>query len=153
MFSRRAFAGIIAGGGAVAAPTNSKACSSDGLVPEVSSVVEGGRARLGPERTVVRTAGFRVAGDGGGGLYRRVASEPRHLGKFRSADGGWWELAEPVVHTGLLGRRREVRLVRLYAEDAAGLVSALTPARTAPSPSPGRPPTRGLVDGRPGGAE
>ncbi|MFF5039499.1 hypothetical protein [Streptomyces nigra] len=63
------------------------------------------------------------------------------------------ELAEPVVHTGLLGRRREVWLVRLYAEDAAGLVSAVKPVRSAPSPSPGRPPSPGLVEGRPGGAE
>jgi len=52
------------------------------------------------------------------------------------------ELAEPVEHAGLLGRRREVRVVRLHADDAAGLVSALsalTRARSAPSPSPGPP--------------
>ncbi|MFE5188172.1 hypothetical protein [Streptomyces sp. NPDC056628] len=48
------------------------------------------------------------------------------------------ELAEPVVHAGLLGRRREVRVVRFHAEDADGLVTALTRARNAPPPSPVR---------------
>ncbi|MDI9834464.1 hypothetical protein QMY38_25040 [Streptomyces sp. KAU_LT] len=60
------------------------------------------------------------------------------------------ELAEPVVHAPLLGRRgrdvRVVRVVRFHADDAAGLVAdlnglvglgGLTPARSAPSPSPG----------------
>ncbi|MFH9659749.1 hypothetical protein ACH4NF_05030 [Streptomyces sp. NPDC017248] len=37
------------------------------------------------------------------------------------------ELAEPVVHTTVLGRRRRVRVVRLYADDTAGLVRALAP--------------------------
>ncbi|QTD98211.1 hypothetical protein [Streptomyces cyanogenus] len=37
------------------------------------------------------------------------------------------ELAEPVVHTNLLGRGRQVGVVRLYADDTDGLVRALTP--------------------------
>ncbi|MFF5531335.1 hypothetical protein ACFY71_02480 [Streptomyces cinerochromogenes] len=37
------------------------------------------------------------------------------------------ELAEPVVHTSLLGRRRRVGTVRLYADDPGALVQALTP--------------------------
>ena len=41
----------------------------------------------------VRTAGYVLAGDLGGGLYKRVASEPSHAGKVQSADGAWWELA------------------------------------------------------------
>ena len=40
----------------------------------------------------VRTAGYGSAGDGGGALYRRVASEPTHNLKVQSADGAWWEL-------------------------------------------------------------
>ncbi|MFF9677325.1 hypothetical protein ACF1GS_37495 [Streptomyces eurythermus] len=36
------------------------------------------------------------------------------------------ELAEPVVHTSLLGRRRPVRVIRLYADDPGALVQALT---------------------------
>ncbi|MBL1104648.1 hypothetical protein JK361_08580 [Streptomyces sp. 5-8] len=37
------------------------------------------------------------------------------------------ELAEPVVHTSVLGRRRRVSVVRLYADDSGSLVRALTP--------------------------
>lgn len=36
------------------------------------------------------------------------------------------ELTAPVEHVTLLGRRRPVRVVRLHAEDAGALVSALT---------------------------
>lgn len=44
------------------------------------------------------------------------------------------ELTEPVVHFTFLGRRRDVRLVRLHADEAADLVQAVKRARTAPSP-------------------
>ncbi|MFJ7072888.1 hypothetical protein [Streptomyces sp. NPDC098781] len=44
------------------------------------------------------------------------------------------ELTEPVVHFTVLGRRRDVRLVRLHADEAADLVHAIKQARTAPSP-------------------
>ncbi|OLZ69379.1 hypothetical protein AV521_17780 [Streptomyces sp. IMTB 2501] len=36
------------------------------------------------------------------------------------------ELAEPVVHLTLLGRRKDVSVVRLHADDPGGLVQALT---------------------------
>ncbi|OIK02379.1 hypothetical protein BIV25_01870 [Streptomyces sp. MUSC 14] len=36
------------------------------------------------------------------------------------------ELTEPVTHTTLLGRRRDVTVVRLHADDPGGLVRALT---------------------------
>lgn len=36
------------------------------------------------------------------------------------------ELTEPVTHLSLLGRRRDVRVVRLHADDPGGLVQALT---------------------------
>lgn len=39
----------------------------------------------------VETAGYSSVGDGGGALYKRVAAEPTHIGKFQSADGAWWE--------------------------------------------------------------
>jgi hypothetical protein len=42
----------------------------------------------------VRTAGYTTEGDGGGALYKRVASEPSHIGKIQSSDGTWFELAE-----------------------------------------------------------
>lgn len=55
------------------------------------------------------------------------------------------ELAEPVAHLTLLGRRRDVRLVRFHADDADRLVEAikavqaLRQARTAPSSFPDGP--------------
>ncbi|WP_420037867.1 hypothetical protein ACN2WE_12695 [Streptomyces sp. cg28] len=57
------------------------------------------------------------------------------------------ELDEPVRHFSFFGRAREVRVVRLYAEDtdalhralADALGDALTPARKGPSPVPGPP--------------
>jgi len=51
----------------------------------------------------IRTQGYAEIGDGGGALYRRAASEPAHAGKFQSADGAWWELAERVVTPIMLG--------------------------------------------------
>ena len=45
----------------------------------------------------VRAAGYASAGDGGGALYKRVLTEPSHAGKFQSADGSWWELAETEI--------------------------------------------------------
>ncbi|WP_428955029.1 hypothetical protein [Streptomyces sp. cg35] len=53
------------------------------------------------------------------------------------------ELTEPVRHFTFLGRPKDVRLVRLHAEEpdllAGALRAALTRERTAPSPAPGRP--------------
>ncbi|MET9828804.1 hypothetical protein ABZ078_05760 [Streptomyces sp. NPDC006385] len=81
----------------------------------------------------------------------RVRREPRTI--HRRAEGELdvvigaqtsvtLELTEPVAHVTFLGRRREVRLVRLHADDADGLVravQALRQARTAPS-APADPP-------------
>ncbi|MFE7587319.1 hypothetical protein ACFU5Y_37835 [Streptomyces gardneri] len=50
------------------------------------------------------------------------------------------ELTEPVDAPRLLGAPRPVRVVRVHADDPKALADALTRARTAPSPSPGRPP-------------
>ncbi|MFJ9746199.1 hypothetical protein [Streptomyces chartreusis] len=46
------------------------------------------------------------------------------------------ELIEPVAHFTFLGRRQDIRLVRFHADDADGLVKAITQARSAPSPIP-----------------
>ncbi|MET9967748.1 hypothetical protein ABZZ80_17900 [Streptomyces sp. NPDC006356] len=52
------------------------------------------------------------------------------------------ELTEPVAHFTFLGRRRDVRLVRLHADDADSLVKAVTQARSTRSPLPDLPATR-----------
>jgi hypothetical protein len=51
----------------------------------------------------IRTLGYTSAGDGGGGLYKRVVAEPSHAGKIQSDDGAWWELAEDRVSIKQLG--------------------------------------------------
>ncbi len=51
----------------------------------------------------IRTSGYAVPGDGGAALYKRVASEPAHIGKVQSADGAWWELAETKPNAAMLG--------------------------------------------------
>ncbi|MGW4907720.1 hypothetical protein [Streptomyces sp. NPDC004270] len=63
------------------------------------------------------------------------------------------ELAAPLAHFTLLGRRREVSVVRFHADDATGLVRQLTRARTAPSPSPDRPGSAAPAAARPAEAE
>lgn len=47
-------------------------------------------------QTHFRVAGYYAAGDGGGGLYRIVATEPAHAGKIDLAGAYWGEL----VHNG-----------------------------------------------------
>ena len=59
------------------------------------------------------------------------------------------ELAAPVTHFTLLGRRREVSVVRFHADDATGLVRLLKRERTAPSSSPDRPRSAGPAVVRP----
>ncbi|MEU7059376.1 hypothetical protein [Streptomyces sp. NPDC046197] len=82
---------------------------------------------------------------------REIASVRRELGTTHEGTDGeldvpvgsqtsvTLELRAPVTHVTLLGRRREVRVVRLHADDSDRLVRALTRARTAPSPLPDRP--------------
>lgn len=51
----------------------------------------------------LRTAGFATPGDHGGALYKRAGTQPTHAGKFQSADGAWWEIAEPIVTPQMFG--------------------------------------------------
>ncbi|MGF1502270.1 MAG: hypothetical protein ACFBSD_10680 [Paracoccaceae bacterium] len=71
--------------------------------------------------TALRTHGFAAPGDGGGGPYRRVASEPAHAGKIRSADGAWWEL---VAEGGAVNVLQFGAARLLSATDAAPTVDA-----------------------------
>ncbi len=47
----------------------------------------------------IRIAGYYAPADGGGAIYRFVASEPTHAGKIHSSDGAWWEIdfSEPLA--------------------------------------------------------
>lgn len=60
-------------------------------IPTRSVAIE---TEFDPTESFVRTAGYATAGDGGGALYRKVGGAPSHAGKFQSADGAWWEIAE-----------------------------------------------------------
>ncbi len=51
----------------------------------------------------IRTGGFFAAGDGGGALYKRSPVEPSHDGKFQSADGAWWEIADRTITPQMFG--------------------------------------------------
>jgi hypothetical protein len=63
---------------------------------------EAAGSTLNSAYTNLITAGYAATGDGGAALYKRATAEPSHTGKFQSADGAWWELAEPVVSIKML---------------------------------------------------
>lgn len=60
----------------------------------------------GPD--MIRTAGYTSAGDAGAALYKKVASEPSHAGKFSiTLDDAvtvvWYEIAEPILNPVMFG--------------------------------------------------
>ena len=78
----------------------------DDLFPEEGSDVYDTRADLAAanidaDQDWVETAGYTSAGDGGGAMYVRVATEPTHSMKVQSADGAHWEYVpdQGVVNT------------------------------------------------------
>lgn len=58
-----------------------------------------------PSVNFIRTAGYSAVGDGGGALYKRVATEPSHAGKVQSDDGTWWEIAEQEFNVRMFGAK------------------------------------------------
>lgn len=53
----------------------------------------------------IRTTGYATVGDGGGALYKYVASQPSHSGYFADPSGGYWELAESEIDPRMLGAK------------------------------------------------
>lgn len=53
----------------------------------------------------ILTGGYYAGGDGGGALYKRVATEPTHAGKIQSADGAWWELSSDIISPKMFGAK------------------------------------------------
>lgn len=56
-----------------------------------------------PDVPFLRTAGYSVAGDGGGALLRIVSLEPAHSGKWSAQNGKWLELAENAPRAEMFG--------------------------------------------------
>ncbi|MEM1276565.1 MAG: hypothetical protein AAGH74_08565 [Pseudomonadota bacterium] len=56
-----------------------------------------------PTGDFLRTAGYASAGDGGGALYARVASDPGHDGVLQVADGSFFELSVQRVTPHMFG--------------------------------------------------
>lgn len=76
---------------------------SQGNVPIYASVTTTSVVEIPVGITAIRTNGFSTPGDGAAALYKRVAVEPSHAGKFQSADGAWWELAEREPTPAMFG--------------------------------------------------
>ncbi len=67
---------------------------SGGMDPGLSTVMGMGAITIPAGINHFHVAGYYAAGDGGGALYVKVDDEPTHAGKFQTADGAWWRLAE-----------------------------------------------------------
>jgi hypothetical protein len=77
--------------------------STPNLVYDFATSALAQAGRVPQQLTYLRLGGYAAAGDGGGALYRRSASEPTHDGKLRTADLTWWEIAEPDVTPEMFG--------------------------------------------------
>jgi hypothetical protein len=133
---RDLLAGTIWTATGVGLSANAARRAQQGMPLPSEPIVEGACAFLsslrGAERSnltgfqVVRTENYAVAGDGGGVQYRAVLAEPRHPGKFRSADGQWWEIAArgtvPLAAFGAYGTGAdETRQIQAAIDASAAL--------------------------------
>ena len=88
-----------------ASSASSTAAAAAGVTAALSNTPLGAAsASVSTNSLTMTTTGYATAGDGGHGLYRRVAAQPSHMARFRSTDrylpsgatdatnGGWWEL-------------------------------------------------------------
>lgn len=92
----------------------------DTLVAETKAVAE---ASTPPAvQNFLRTAGYYAAGDGGGALYRRVASQPGHALWLQTADLAYWELVPEKGEVNVLqaGARGDG-----VADDAPAIMAAI----------------------------
>lgn len=53
----------------------------------------------------VRVSGYNYPGDQGAALWRRASNQWAGDGRRQSADGAWWEIAEPFVNVRMLGAK------------------------------------------------
>ena len=77
---------------------------------------------IDPQVSFVRTAGYSVPGDGGGGLYVRTQVEPAHNLKIQSADGSFWEL---VAEGGIVTEKQAGGVGDGVADDTTAIQNAI----------------------------
>lgn len=75
----------------------------------------------------IETAGYTTPGDGGGGRYKREASEPSHDGKFQDAAGQWFGL---LARDGKANLRQFGALGNNTADDESAINAAIVYATT-----------------------
>lgn len=105
---------------------------SQGNVPIYASVSGMASLSVPVGITALRVNGYTTPGDGGGALYKKVGSEPSHSGKFQSADGSWWEVAEDYLNPLQFGAKGNGAINSngsgsgLGADDTSALQSAVS---------------------------
>lgn len=75
----------------------------------IESLVDGRNTDIPANINGVNTCGYYSAGDGGGGVYSRVSSQPSHHGYFQSLDGAYWELAPGSIDIRQFGAKCDYR--------------------------------------------
>lgn len=90
-----------------------------------STVNEASGSNIPPIIDEVEILNYATAGDGGGGRYVRALSEPSHAGKFQSANGVWWELANEIVKPAMLGAVGDG-----VADDTAAILATVSIGRS-----------------------
>jgi hypothetical protein len=74
----------------------------------------------------VYLAGHLSPGDGGGGLFKKVVSQPTHTAKFQMANGQWYEFSGNVLNVKAFGALATFDPgTGLGADDSAAIQSAL----------------------------
>lgn len=79
-----------------------------GVTKDIATVAEATAYAPVAAPSIIRTGGHTTAGDGGGALYKKVASEPSHAGKFSitlsdAVTVVWYEIAERVLTERMFG--------------------------------------------------
>lgn len=81
----------------------------DRTVPSFATraALEAASVPVSINRVAIR--GYTAESDGGGAEYKRVSSEPSHVGKIQSADGAWWEIDDLVLSAGMFASLSDAR--------------------------------------------
>jgi hypothetical protein len=77
----------------------------EGGPPYFAHAIAAGLASVADAADAIILLGQFAAGDGGGGVFVRVESEPSHLAKLQTADGQWWETVEDEPSPMAFGAR------------------------------------------------